>query len=71
MPIGNGGLRSWLTEATFANVEGMTPEDVARRRAMAEACSGWGVKIEGVMLTDLGRVRSLRLFSDMGKYAGM
>ena len=41
------------------------------RRAMAGACSGWGVKIEGVMLTDLGRVRSLRLFSDMGKYAGM
>lgn len=37
------------------------------RRGVADAASGWGVKIENVQLTDLGKVRSLRLFSDMGK----
>ena len=41
------------------------------RKGLAEAASGWGVKVEQVSLTDLGRVRSLRLFSDMGKYVGM
>lgn len=37
------------------------------RSGVAEAASGWGVKIENVQLTDMGRVRSLRLFSDTGK----
>jgi len=34
------------------------------RRGVAEAASGWGLKIEQVYLTDLGKVRSLRLFGD-------
>jgi regulator of protease activity HflC (stomatin/prohibitin superfamily) len=34
------------------------------RKGVAEAASGWGLKIEQVYLTDLGRVRSLRLFGD-------
>ena len=32
-----GRFRSFLTDPTFANVAGMQPEDVARRRALAEA----------------------------------
>ena len=53
-------------------VECMNADAVKKelRRGVAEAASGWGVKVEGVMLTDLGRVRSLRLFSDTGKYIG-
>lgn len=34
------------------------------RHGLAEAASGWGVKIETVGLTDWGRVRSVRLFGD-------
>jgi len=45
------------------NVEGMKKE---LRRGVADAASGWGVKIEQVALTDLGRVTSLRLFGDRG-----
>lgn len=41
------------------------------RKGVAEAASGWGIKVEQVSLTDLGRVKSLRLFSDMGKYSGI
>lgn len=32
-----GRIRSFLTEPTFANVSGMTPDDVDRRRALAQA----------------------------------
>ncbi|MCP4541708.1 MAG: SPFH domain-containing protein [Chloroflexi bacterium] len=35
------------------------------RKKLADAARGWGVKVEQVYLTDLGRVRSLRLFGDM------
>lgn len=31
------------------------------RAAMAKECSGWGVKIEAVYITDLDRVKSIRL----------
>jgi regulator of protease activity HflC (stomatin/prohibitin superfamily) len=31
------------------------------RKGMAEACSGWGVKIERVYITDLGHTRNIRL----------
>ena len=34
------------------------------RKGLAEAASGWGVKVEQVYLTDCGKVRSLRLFGD-------
>jgi regulator of protease activity HflC (stomatin/prohibitin superfamily) len=34
------------------------------RKGVAEAASGWGLKIEQVYLTDFGRVRSFRLFGD-------
>lgn len=50
------------------NIESVKDE---LRKGLADAASGWGVKVEKVSLTDLGRVRSLRLFSDLGKYQGM
>jgi regulator of protease activity HflC (stomatin/prohibitin superfamily) len=31
------------------------------RKGMADACSGWGVKIERVYITDLGHTRNIRL----------
>jgi regulator of protease activity HflC (stomatin/prohibitin superfamily) len=34
------------------------------RRGLATEASGWGVKVESVNLTDMGRVMSLRLFGD-------
>ncbi|NOQ21628.1 MAG: hypothetical protein GQ565_03115 [Candidatus Aegiribacteria sp.] len=34
------------------------------RKHLAGAASGWGVKIEQVYITDLGRVHSVRLFGD-------
>jgi len=43
------------------DIEGVKKE---LRRGVAEAASGWGLKIENVMLTDFGCVRSLRLFGD-------
>lgn len=46
--------------------ECMDAERIKRelRRGLAEAARGWGVRVEQVYLTDLGRVRSLRLFGD-------
>ena len=44
-----------------ADIEGIKRD---LRRGLAEAVSGWGLKIECISLTDLGRVRSLRLFGD-------
>lgn len=43
------------------NVEGVKKE---LRKALANEASGWGIKIEQVYLTDLGKVKSLRLFGD-------
>ena len=34
------------------------------RKRLAEEASGWGIKVEQVYLTDLGKVRSIRLFGD-------
>ena len=52
MPIGDGQvmgrIRSFLTEPTFGNVAGMTPEDVARRRALAQALWSEGNNSEPV-----------------------
>jgi len=48
------------------NIEGVKVE---LRKQLAEEAGGWGVKIEQVYLTDLGRVRSLRLFGDPSQYA--
>lgn len=49
------------THEECSNVEAIKAE---LRRGLAEAASGWGLKIEKVYLTDFGRVRSLRLFGD-------
>lgn len=35
---------------------------------LAKAARGWGVKIEHVYITDIGRVRSLRLFGDGSRF---
>jgi len=43
------------------NIEAVKQE---LRKHLAGAARGWGTKIEQVYLTDLGRVRSLRLFGD-------
>jgi regulator of protease activity HflC (stomatin/prohibitin superfamily) len=43
------------------DIEGVKRE---LRKGVAEAASGWGLKIENVMLTDLGCVHNLRLFGD-------
>lgn len=40
------------------------------RRGLAEAASGWGIKVENVSLTDFGRVKSLRLFGDALRIGG-
>lgn len=49
------------TLAECGDVESIKKE---LRRGVAEAAGGWGLKVESVMLTDLGCVRSLRLFGD-------
>jgi regulator of protease activity HflC (stomatin/prohibitin superfamily) len=46
------------TVAELQNVEALKSE---LRKGMAEACSGWGVKIEKVYITDLGHTRNIRL----------
>jgi len=40
------------------------------RKCLAKEASGWGIRIEQVYLTDLGRVRSLRLFGDTRQLNG-
>lgn len=49
------------TLADCHNIEGVKAE---LRKQLAEAACGWGVRVEQVYLTDLGRVRSFRLFGD-------
>ena len=46
------------TMSDLQNVESLKSE---LRKGMAEACSGWGVKIERVFITDLGHTRNIRL----------
>lgn len=52
MALGDGQLiqraRSYITEPVFANVDGMTPEAVARRRALAQALWDQGQSSEPV-----------------------
>jgi len=52
MALGDGSmaghLRSYLLSPTFANVEGMTPQDVDRRRALSEALLSSGTSNEPV-----------------------
>lgn len=62
MPLGDGRIRSFLLEPTFANVAGMTPEDVARRRALAEALLGESQANEPVTSVFGGMNRVLQAF---------
>lgn len=66
MALGDGQVmdrvRSYLMEPTFANVEGMTPDDVARRRAMSEALLGRGMSSNPVTSIPEGLNRMLQSF---------
>jgi muramidase (phage lysozyme) len=66
MALGDGQVmdrvRSFLTEPTFANVEGMAPEDVARRRALAEALWAQGNSSRPVVGVFDGMNRVLQSF---------
>lgn len=66
MAIGDGQVmdrvRSFLLEPTFANQEGMKPEDVARRRAMAEALWSQGHSTQPVVGVFDGMNRVLQSF---------
>lgn len=66
MAIGDGQMmdrvRSFLLEPTFANVEGMNPDDVARRRALAEALWSQGNSQEPVTSVFGGINRVLQSF---------
>ena len=66
MPIGDGQvmgrIRSFLTEPTFGNVAGMTPEDVARRRALAQALWSEGNNSEPVTSIFGGMNKMLQSF---------
>lgn len=55
-------VRSFLLEPTFANREGMAPEDVARRRAMAEALWSQGNSSQPVVGVFDGMNRVLQSF---------
>lgn len=66
MALGDGQVmdrvRSFLTEPTFANVAGMAPEDVARRRALAEALWAQGNSSRPVVGVFDGMNRVLQSF---------
>jgi regulator of protease activity HflC (stomatin/prohibitin superfamily) len=59
-----GVILEYVRTRTLADCSDIAAVKRELRRGVAEAASGWGLKIEEVYLTDLGRVRSLRLFGD-------
>ena len=59
-----GVILEYITARTLEACEDIEAVKKELRRGLAEAASGWGVKVELVCLTDLGKVRSIRLFGD-------
>ena len=57
-------ILEYVKSKTISECEDSEAVKKELRRGLAEAASGWGVKIEEVGLTDWGRVRSIRLFGD-------
>ena len=59
-----GVILEYVQARTLADCGDIEAVKRELRKGVAEAAGGWGLKIEQVYLTDLGRVRSLRLFGD-------
>ena len=49
------------------HIEGVKKE---LRKQLADAARGWGIKIEQIYLTDLGKVKGFRLFGDGARFLG-
>lgn len=51
---------------TTLDVEDLTPDEIAEQvlQKIREEARGWGLKIEKVYISDLGRVRNIRLLTD-------
>jgi regulator of protease activity HflC (stomatin/prohibitin superfamily) len=59
-----GVILEYVATRTFAECGDIEAIKKDLRNGIADAARGWGLKIESAYLTDLGRVRSLRLFGD-------
>jgi regulator of protease activity HflC (stomatin/prohibitin superfamily) len=59
-----GVILEYVKSKTMLECEDIEAVKKELRKGLAEAASGWGVKVEMVCLTDLGKVRSIRLFGD-------
>lgn len=64
-----GAILEYVQTRTLSECSDIESVKRELRKGVAEAASGWGLKIEFVTLTDMGRVRSLRLFGDNLRFA--
>jgi len=60
-----GVILEYLQKCSLADCNNIDGVKAELRKQLASEASGWGIKVEQIYLTDLGRVRSLRLFGDM------
>ena len=56
-----GIILDFVSRKTMANLQDMEVLKAELRKGLAEASSGWGVKIEKVIITDFGHTRNIRL----------
>jgi len=62
--IALGIIRGYASKHTFEELIDMDELTEQIRKELHEACTKWGIKIQGVEITDFGKTRNIRLLTN-------